>query len=100
MSDPDFPQLAIDLNEAAQALDAGALGDCLRLLRSDDSGGAEAARLNCRLGEVLFHDGRLEDAVECGGRAFASAPNSDVIAHFCAWLFSNCARHADAAHGR
>ena len=95
--DPNFPRLAIRSSDAAQALEAGALDDCLHLLRSDEIDSTDAVRLNCRLGEILFHDGRREDAVECGRRAFALAPSSQAVLHFCAWLFSNCALYADAA---
>jgi capsular polysaccharide transport system permease protein len=49
------------------------------------------------LAEALFHSGRRADALECGRRAFALAPDDRDAAHFCAWLFSNCGSHQEAA---
>ncbi len=46
---------------------------------------------------MLFYGGRLSEALECGRRAFAAAADDDETAHFCAWLFSNCGCHAEAA---
>ena len=91
----NFPHLAIDRAGFTQALSSGALDDCLRFLR-DEEECAQAAELNCLLAERLFHSGRRDDALECGRRAFA-ATGDENTAFFCAWLFSNCASHADAA---
>jgi capsular polysaccharide transport system permease protein len=92
----NFPHLAIDTTAFIQAMDRGALDDCLQLLQ-EDGANPEAAALNCRLSERLFHGGRLGDALECGRRAFAAATDDDEIIDFCAWLFSNCGFHAEAA---
>src|SRR5207248_6116307 len=81
------PPVLIDLDTFSSALGAGEFDVCLRLLRN----------LNCRLAEALFHSGRRDDALECGRRAFASAPYDADAAHFCAWLFSNCGCHQEAA---
>ena len=51
----------------------------------------------CRLSEALMHRGRSEDAVACARLAFASSPEKEEIANTCAWVFSNCGQHADAA---
>jgi capsular polysaccharide transport system permease protein len=94
--DHNFPRLAIDPDEFAQAVDSGAFDDCLRLLR-DNATSPDIALLNRRLGEALFHQGRQDDALECARRAFILAPDDDDVANFCAWLFSNCHQHAEAA---
>jgi capsular polysaccharide transport system permease protein len=95
--DQDFPRSAIDRSTFARALDSGALDDCLYLLRDDDGRNPDAARLNCRLAENFFHEGRHNDALECGRRAFAIASDDEGVAQCCTWLFSNCAVHAEAA---
>jgi capsular polysaccharide transport system permease protein len=89
------PPVLIDLDTFSSALSAGEFEVCLRLLRNSAEADAAAALLNCRLAEALFHSGRRDDALECGRRAFASAPYD--AAHFCAWLFSNCGCHQEAA---
>ncbi len=55
------------------------------------------AALYCRLAERLFYDGDREAAVECARAAFDLQPPEEPVADFCAWLFSNCARHQEAA---
>ena len=93
----EAPPLLIDIDAFSSALSAGDLDACLELLRSCDSGGSTSAVLNCRAAETLFHNGRRNEALECGRRAFALAPDHPETAHFCAWLFSNCGCHAEAA---
>jgi ABC-type polysaccharide/polyol phosphate export permease/Flp pilus assembly protein TadD len=95
--DHDFPQLAIEQSTFTHALERGALDTCLDYLRHREIAGPDIARLICRLGEKLYHCGRSSDAAECGRLAFAAAANDNEIGHFCAWLFSNCGRHAEAA---
>jgi ABC-type polysaccharide/polyol phosphate export permease/tetratricopeptide (TPR) repeat protein len=95
--DHNYPQLAIDLSTFSRALESGELDTCLDYLRSDEIPGPDMARLVCRLGQHLFHNGRQDDAVECGRRAFAAAANDNAVAHFCAWLFSNTGCNAEAA---
>ena len=95
--DLSFPLLAIDPDTFAHHLASGALDACLYYLRHEQSGGRDSAELNCRLGEALFHRGRGEEALECGRRAYAIGGSDDHIAHFCAWLFSNCGDHRQAA---
>ena len=93
----NYPQLAIDLDTLYRALENDALDVCLDYLRRDDVGGTEVARLACRVGEKLYYRGRGDEAVECGRLAFAAAANDNDIVRFCAWLFSNCGCHGDAA---
>lgn len=78
-------------------MESGAFDDCLCFLRDENGYGPDAARLNCRLAEILFQKGRHADALECGRRAFALAGDDEAVAHCCAWLFSNCGLHAEAA---
>jgi capsular polysaccharide transport system permease protein len=95
--DHNLPQLAIDTSTFSRAFEQGALDTCLDYLRREDIARPDTARLICRLGERLFHEGRSNDAVECGRAAFAVAANDNDVAHFCAWLFSNCGCYAEAA---
>lgn len=95
--DHNFPRLAIDPKTFASALDSGALDTCLDYLHYDQIDGPDVARLVCLLGEKLFHDGRRGDAIECGRSAFAAVADDSEVAHFCAWLFSNCGCFEEAA---
>jgi tetratricopeptide (TPR) repeat protein len=92
----NFPHLA-DPAAFVNSLNSGALDDCLDYLRGEEGAAPEAANLNCRLAERLFHNGRSDEALECAWRAFTSAPDDGDTAHFCAWLFSICGCHAEAA---
>ena len=87
----------IDLDSFSSALGAGEFDVCLHLLRNSEDTGSAAALLNCRLAEALFHNSRRDEALECGRRAFALAPDDRDTAHVCAWLFSNCGQHEEAA---
>jgi capsular polysaccharide transport system permease protein len=51
----------------------------------------------CRLSEALFHKGNREDAVECALIAFDLQPEEEEVSNLCAWIFSNCGRHKEAA---
>jgi len=95
--DHGFPRSTIDHFVFDRALERGALDDCLHFLRTENGPAEATARLNCRLAETLFHGGRRDEALECGRRAFDIAGDDDAIAHCCAWLFSNCGLHAEAA---
>jgi capsular polysaccharide transport system permease protein len=95
--DHNYPKLAIDPSVFYRALEGDALDFCLDYLRREELGGPEAARLACQLGEKLYYGGRGDDAAECGRLAFAAAANDNDVVHFCAWLFSNCGCHGDAA---
>ncbi|MBV9014205.1 MAG: ABC transporter permease [Alphaproteobacteria bacterium] len=87
----------IDIDVFSSALRAEELDVCLHLLRDCKDRGPDIAALNCRLAEPLFHSSRRDEALECGRRAFTLAPEDRDTAHFCAWLFSNCGCHAEAA---
>jgi capsular polysaccharide transport system permease protein len=87
----------IDSDAFSSALSAGDLDVCLELLRRCDSSTSDTAGLSCRAAEALFHRGRRDEALECGRRAFAVAADETETAHFCAWLFSNCGCHEEAA---
>ncbi len=50
-----------------------------------------------RLSEALLHRGWREHAAECARVAFEFRPVQEEIANLCAWVFSNCGRHAEAA---
>ena len=78
-------------------MESGAFDAPMFSLREGCGDKPEAARLNCRRAEILFHEGRREDAVECGRRAFFLASDDEAVVHCCAWLFSNCGLHAEAA---
>ena len=59
--------------------------------------GRQRAELECRLGEAYFYRGQREDALACARAAFTIEPGGEAVADFCAWLFSNCGRYAEAA---
>jgi capsular polysaccharide transport system permease protein len=87
----------IDYESFSAALHAGAFDACLDYLRREEGGGPTEAPLNCRAAEALFHNGRRDEALECGRRAFALAAEDRDTSQFCAWLFSNCGCHGEAA---
>lgn len=87
----------IDRSAFAHALERGALDDCLDVLRWQNRNDPNTARLNCQLAEALFHARRGDEALECGRRAIAFACDEGAVIHCCAWLFSNCGVHAEAA---
>lgn len=96
--DRDFPQPAIDADSFSSALLAGALDECLDYSRREENGDGSDAALNCRLAEALFHRDRREEALECGLRVFVTAAHDPHALYFCAWLFSNCGCHREAAN--
>jgi len=46
---------------------------------------------------VLFHKGSRGVALECARSAFDLQPEKEEIANLCAWVFSNCGAHGEAA---
>ena len=95
--DRDFPPLAIDPEDFAAAINAGALDVCLRYARQSDRDCQADAELNCRVAERLFHRGRHNEALECGRRALGLTVSDPKTLNFCAWLFSNSGCHQEAA---
>jgi tetratricopeptide (TPR) repeat protein len=87
----------IDAESFLPALAAGRLDACLAYLKRGDSDGAADGELNCRLAEALFHRGRCEEALECVRRALAWVGGDAAMLRVCAWVFSNCGCHAEAA---
>jgi ABC-type polysaccharide/polyol phosphate export permease/tetratricopeptide (TPR) repeat protein len=76
---------------------AGELAPCRLDLLECELSDNERASLYCRLGEAFFYRGQHEDAIDCAGTALELQPRQEAVADFCAWLFSNCGRHHEAA---
>ena len=82
---------------AAGAAAASDLEDCQGFLGRADVPDDERARIYCRLSEALYHKGSHDLAVECARSAFELQPEKEEVANLCAWVFSNCGEHAEAA---
>jgi tetratricopeptide (TPR) repeat protein len=95
--DRAFANLSIDAESFLPALAAGALDACLAYLDRAHSNGQSDAGLNCRLAEALFQQSRRDEALECCRRAFPWAGTEPAMLRICAWVFSNCRCHAEAA---
>ena len=90
--------LAADASAAFdRALRAGDLDACRDALGRCELPARKLAVLNCRLSEAFYYHDRREEATDCARIAFALAPQQPATADFCAWLFSNCGRHEQAA---
>jgi len=87
----------IDAVSFLPALAAGRLDACLAYLKREDSSGAAESELHCRLAEALFHQARRDEALECVRRAYPWIGGDAGLLHICAWVFSNCGCHAEAA---
>jgi tetratricopeptide (TPR) repeat protein len=94
---PPPEQLEVDADSFLSALDGRAFEGCLRFVERAAASGEPDPVLNCRLAEALLHDGRREEALACVRRGFAAAEDDPVLLHICAWVFSNCNSHRDAA---
>src|SRR5271169_6481227 len=90
-----------DIGQIRQsAISAAFLGDldaCRFHLGRADVTDHERAWLYCQLSEALYHNGIHDNAVECARIAFDLQPEKEEIANLCAWVFSNCGRHEEAA---
>jgi capsular polysaccharide transport system permease protein len=93
----DKSRRAADADAFDRAFDAGAYEACRSHLARDDIGDADRADRYCRLSEALYYERRREEAVVCARAAFELRPEDERTADFCAWLFSNCDRHEEAA---
>ena len=71
--------------------------ECRLRLECGDLPDHERARLYCRLSEALYHRQSFGEAVECARTAFDLQRESDDVTNLCAWVFSNCGRHEEAA---
>ena len=76
---------------------AGDLEACLVNLRRRDIPDHERAWIYCQLSEALYHKGSRDVAVDCARSAFDLQPEKEEIANLCAWVFSNCGKHEEAA---
>jgi capsular polysaccharide transport system permease protein len=86
---------ALDADELGRG--SGFLDACRRYLADRGIPEQEFPLFYCRLSETLLHRGNPERAVECARVAFELRPQAEETAHLCAWVFSNCGCHADAA---
>jgi ABC-type polysaccharide/polyol phosphate export permease/Flp pilus assembly protein TadD len=90
-------QLEVDACNFLAALRDGALEACLRYVERQFATGRPDPLLNCKLAEALLHRGRREDALDCVRRGFADAAGDPALLRICAWVFSNCDTHGEAA---
>jgi capsular polysaccharide transport system permease protein len=82
---------------AIAAAASGEVEECRLRLECGDLPDHERARLYCRLSEALYYRQSIAEAIECARTAFDLQPESDDVANLCAWVFSNCGRHEEAA---
>ncbi len=80
-----------------RAIAAGDLDTCRTELGRNALSSEERAGLYCRLGEAFYYRGQYADAVDCARVAFDLQPDVEAVADRCAWLFSNCGQHHEAA---
>ncbi len=80
-----------------RAIAGGDLESCRSQLDEYQLSSGERASLCCRLAEAFYYRGQCGEAIDCARAAFAAQPRSEAIADFCAWLFSNCGCHREAA---
>jgi capsular polysaccharide transport system permease protein len=87
---------SLNIPEAfCSALNAGELDSCLIHLARRDAD--SDAGLRCLLAEALLHRGRRDEAVQCCRRALPLIGGDAAMLHRCAWVFSNCECHGEAA---
>jgi tetratricopeptide (TPR) repeat protein len=89
-------QLANDFEASWPALNAGTLNTGISVQRQAPGGGSEALA-NCRMAEALLHAGRHAAALERCRCAMPWAADNAAMLRICAWVFSNCSSHAEAA---
>lgn len=93
----ELQKLSDTIDSSTPASDAGSLDapDC-RPVPGEVPAGEQAAHW-CRLSEALYYRGKRDEAVAYARAAFELEPRQPSTADFCAWLFSNCERHREAA---
>ena len=79
------------------ALPQGDLDSCRTELARGALSADQRAALYCRLGEAFYYRGQYADAVDCARTAFGLQPHCEAVVDCCAWLFSNCGHHHEAA---
>ena len=79
------------------ALPQGDLNSCRTELARGALSADQRAALYCRLGEAFYYRGQYADAVDCARTAFGLQPHCEAVVDCCAWLFSNCGHHHEAA---
>ncbi|MGE0260462.1 MAG: tetratricopeptide repeat protein [Alphaproteobacteria bacterium] len=70
---------------------------CLRFIERRDPAAPPDPTRDCKLAEALLHDGRRADALACVRRGFPEAGDDPALLRICAWVFSNCNSHDEAA---
>src|SRR4051812_96647 len=53
--------------------------------------------LSCKLAEALLHEGRRDEALAYAQSGFRVCGDDPALLHVCAWVFSNCDSHGEAA---
>jgi tetratricopeptide (TPR) repeat protein len=84
-------------SETGLAASCADLDACRLRLDSENLSDQDRAQVYCRLSEALYHSGSRDNALACARIAFSLYPGSEVVANLCAWVFSNCGQHAEAA---
>jgi ABC-type polysaccharide/polyol phosphate export permease/Flp pilus assembly protein TadD len=84
-------------SQTALAASCGDLDACRLRLDSENLSDQDRAQVYCRLSEALYHSGSRDNAAACARIAFSLYPGSEEVANLCAWVFSNCGQHAEAA---
>jgi capsular polysaccharide transport system permease protein len=90
-------EAAIGVGPFSRSTGAGLAEACRLYLARREVPEHEIPQFYCRLTEALFHKGCREQAVECARIAFDLLPKREETANLCAWVFSNCGRHEEAA---
>jgi ABC-type polysaccharide/polyol phosphate export permease/tetratricopeptide (TPR) repeat protein len=86
-----------DAGSLERAIAAGDLDFCRTELEREALSTGQRAVLYCRLDEAFYYRGQYADAVECARAAFDLQTDCEAVADCCAWLFSNCGQHLEAA---
>jgi tetratricopeptide (TPR) repeat protein len=87
----------IDSDSFGSTPNGGASDTCLGYAREAVRADEHEAAEHRRRAELRFHSGRRDEALACGRRALTLAPGDPETLYFCAWLFSNCGCHEEAA---